>query len=97
MKAIHEKRGWNYEKGKATASPLIDSCAENGLFPSFQKEQLNQLKCLLRCGVPNIRNKVGSHGVGTDVTEVPEHLVSYMIHLTATNLLFLANAEKVLD
>lgn len=97
MKAIHEKRGWNYEKGKATASPLIDSCAENGLFPSFQKEQLNQLKCLLRCGVPNIRNKVGSHGVGTDVTEVPEHLVSYMIHLMATNLLFLANAEKVLD
>ncbi|OEC41374.1 MULTISPECIES: STM4504/CBY_0614 family protein [unclassified Aeromonas] len=101
MKAIHEKRGWSYEKDKATASPLIESCSANGLFPAWQisqpKEILNILKSILITGVPRIRNKMGSHGQGPEVIDIPEHFVSYMIHLTATNLLFLANAEKNLQ
>lgn len=100
LKAIHEKRGWDYEKGKATASPLIDSCSANGLFPEWQKGQPkeinNILKSILRTGVPKIRNEKGSHGHGVEVIEIPEHLASYMIHLTATNLLFLANSDRVL-
>ncbi|WP_324043314.1 STM4504/CBY_0614 family protein [Aeromonas dhakensis] len=94
LKAIHEKRGWTYAKGKATASPLILSCVDNGLFPSYQQEQLIQVNGVLKSGVPTIRNNAGGHGDGVEVIDVPEHFVSYMIHLTATNLLFLANAEK---
>ncbi|MGE6105980.1 STM4504/CBY_0614 family protein [Aeromonas veronii] len=94
LKAIHEKRGWSYAKGKATASPLILSCVDKGLFPSYQQEQLIQLSSVLKSGVPTIRNNAGGHGDGLEVIDVPEHLVSYMIHLTASNLLFLANAEK---
>ncbi|QWL58095.1 hypothetical protein HQ400_07050 [Aeromonas jandaei] len=97
LKAIHEKRGWTYAKGKATASPLILSCVDKGLFPSYQQEQLIQLSSVLKSGVPTIRNNAGGHGDGLEVIDVPEHLVSYMIHLTATNLLFLANAEKNLQ
>ncbi|MCS3833442.1 hypothetical protein HNP10_002203 [Aeromonas veronii] len=97
LKAIHEKRGWTYAKGKATASPLILSCVDKGLFPSYQQEQLIQLSSVLKSGVPTIRNNAGGHGDGLEVIDVPEHLVSYMIHLTASNLLFLANAEKNLQ
>ncbi|MFM5599476.1 STM4504/CBY_0614 family protein [Aeromonas sp. 55A] len=100
LKAIHEKRGWDYEKGKATASPLIDSCSANGLFPEWQKMQHKEInnifKSIIKTGVPKVRNEKGSHGQGPEVIEIPEHLASYMIHLTATNLLFLANAEKAL-
>ncbi|QTL93337.1 STM4504/CBY_0614 family protein [Aeromonas jandaei] len=94
LKAIHEKRGWTYDKHKDTANKLILSCVEKGLFPSFQQDQLMQVGKILECGVPTIRNKTAGHGQGHEVTEVPEHLVSYMIHLTATNLLFLAKADE---
>lgn len=94
LKAIHEKRGWAYDKHKDTANKLILSCVEKGLFPSFQQDQLMQVGKILECGVPTIRNKTAGHGQGHEVTEVPEHLVSYMIHLTATNLLFLARSDE---
>lgn len=96
LKAIHEKRGWAYDKHKDTANKLILSCVEKGLFPSFQQDQLMQVGKILECGVPTIRNKTAGHGQGHEVTEVPEHLVSYMIHLTATNLLFLAKSDESL-
>ncbi len=97
LKAIHEKRGWTYDKNKDTANKLILSCVEKGLFPSFQQDQIMQVGKILECGVPTIRNKTAGHGQGSEVTEVPEHLVSYMIHLTATNLLFLAKADESLS
>ncbi|PKD25079.1 STM4504/CBY_0614 family protein [Aeromonas hydrophila] len=96
LKAIHEKRGWAYDKHKDTANKLILSCVDKGLFPSFQQDQLMQVRKILECGVPTIRNKTAGHGQGHEVTEVPEHLVSYMIHLTASNLLFLAKADEYL-
>lgn len=96
LKAIHEKSGWAYDKHKDTANKLILSCVEKGLFPSFQQDQLMQVGKILECGVPTIRNKTAGHGQGHEVTEVPEHLVSYMIHLTATNLLFLAKSDESL-
>ncbi len=95
LKAIHEKRGWAYDKHKDTANKLILSCVEKGLFPSFQQDQLMQVSKILECGVPTIRNKTAGHGQGHEVIEVPEHLVSYMIHLTATNLLFLSCSEQI--
>lgn len=94
LKAIHEKRGWAYDKHKDTANKLILSCVEKGLFPSFQQDQFIQVGKILECGVPTIRNKTAGHGQGPEVIEVPEHLVSYMIHLTAANLLFLATSNK---
>ncbi|EDV2107726.1 hypothetical protein PV74_000874 [Salmonella enterica subsp. enterica serovar Hadar] len=41
-----------------------------------------------------IRNKEGGHGQGAEITKVPEYLASYTLHLTATNLLFLAKCEE---
>ncbi|PLY37710.1 hypothetical protein F164LOC_09035 [Pectobacterium carotovorum] len=94
MKAIHEKKGWSYGTGDS-ASKLINSCLTNQLVPSYLQSQFTSLKTMLETGIPTIRNKNSGHGQGSEVKPVDEELVSYMLHLTATNLLFIAKcAEK---
>lgn len=95
MKAICEKRKWDY-KPTDTASKLIKTCFENKLIPAYMDNQIASLKQILESGVPTIRNKEGGHGQGAEITEVSEYLASYCLHLTASNLLFLANCEKQL-
>ena len=94
MKAICDFRGWS-DKADPTAKVLIQVCLAKGLLPSFLHSQLAGVRNLLQSGVPTIRNKRSARGQGTSVTEVPESLASYMLHLTASNIVLLvkANAE----
>ncbi|WP_273804850.1 STM4504/CBY_0614 family protein [Providencia rettgeri] len=96
MKAIHEKHHWDYNPND-TAKKLINSCLINNLIPEYLQNQYSSLRILLESGIPTIRNKEGGHGQGTNVTNVPEHLASYTLHLTATNLLFLVKCEEQLQ
>jgi hypothetical protein len=93
MKAIHEKHSWPYNQND-TAKKLINSCLTNGLVPEYLQNQFSSVRILLESGIPTVRNKEGGHGQGAEVTSVPEHLASYTLHLTATNLLFLGNCEE---
>ncbi|WP_342656109.1 hypothetical protein GKC68_00035 (plasmid) [Pantoea sp. RSPAM1] len=93
MKAIHVKKNWPYNPHD-TASKLIASCLSHDLVPSYLQSQFTSLKTMLESGVPTIRNKNSGHGQGVDVLSVHEDMASYMLHLTATNLLFLAKCEK---
>ena len=93
MKAIHDQHSWPYNKND-TAKKLINSCLENNLIPDYLQNQLSSIRILLESGIPTVRNKEGGHGQGSQISTVPEHLASYMLHLTATNLLFLANCEE---
>lgn len=96
MKAIHEKHHWDYNPND-TAKKLINSCLTNNLIPEYLQNQYSSMRILLESGIPTIRNKEGGHGQGTSVTNVPEHLASYTLHLTATNLLFLVKCEEQLQ
>lgn len=93
MKAICDKRGWQYG-ANATAKPLIQVCFDNGLIPSFWESHYSSLRSLLESGVPTGRNKVSGHGQGTTPTTVPDHLVAYMLHMTASAIVFLAEADE---
>lgn len=95
MKSICEKRGWNYS-GNATAKNLIQVCLENGLIPAFWQQNFASLRSLLESSVPTGRNKLGGHGQGPTTTTVPNHLVAYMLHMTASALVFLGEAEAAL-
>jgi hypothetical protein len=95
MKAIHKKHYWPYNQND-TAKKLINSCLSNNLVPDYLQNQFSSVRMLLESGIPTVRNKEGGHGQGSDVTTVPDYLASYTLHLTATNLLFLANCEKEL-
>ncbi len=93
MKAIHDKHSWSYNSND-TAKKLIGSCLKNELVPDYLQNQFSSVRILLESGIPTVRNKQGGHGQGTEITAVPEHLASYTLHLTATNLLFLADCEE---
>ena len=95
MKAICDKRSWSYGKN-ATAKSLIMVCFDNGLIPSFWDQHYSSLRSLLESSIPTGRNKLGAHGQGTKPVSVPNHLVSYMLHMTASAIVFLANAEQSL-
>ncbi len=92
MKAICEKRKWIC-KQPPTASNLIDTCLQNKLIPEFWQQNFTSLRSLLTSSIPSGRNKLSGHGQGTTTTEVPNHLVAYMIHMTASTLVFLAEAD----
>ena len=93
MKAICKIRGWPTQPGN-TASNLITICLKNGLLPTYLESQFNSLRSLLETGIPTIRNKSAAHGQGVDIVEVPEYLARYALNLTATNILFLAEANE---
>lgn len=95
MKAICAKRGWRHDPN-ATSSALLQSLFENGLVPSFWTAHFTALRSTVESGVPTARNRLGGHGQGTEVVEVPRYLVSYVIHLSASAIVFLAEAEKAL-
>ena len=95
MKSICDKRGWGYA-GNATAKNLIQACLDNGLIPAFWQQNFTSLRSLLESSVPTGRNKLGGHGQGASTTSVPDHLVAYMLHMTASALVFLGDAEATL-
>ena len=73
---------------------MIQICFDNGLIDPFWQSHYSSLRSLLESGVPTGRNKLSGHGQGTTPTTVPDHLVAYMLHMTASALVFLAEAEK---
>jgi hypothetical protein len=95
MKIICDKRRWTY-KPTDTASKLIEVCFTNGLIPNHLQSQFGALKSLLESGIPTVRNKQGGHGQGPQQIVVPDYLASYMLHMSASTILLLVNAEKTL-
>lgn len=95
MKSICEKRGWSYNSN-ATAKSLIQVCLDNKLVPEFWQSNFTSLRSLLESSVPTGRNKMGGHGQGPKTITVPNHLVAYMLHMTASTLVFLGEAEAAL-
>jgi hypothetical protein len=93
MKAICDKRQWTYPPS-ATARALIQVCFDKELVPLFWQQQLNSLRSMLESSIPTGRNKLSGHGQGATPTEVPDYLVAYMLHMTASTIVFLTTAEK---
>jgi hypothetical protein len=48
---------------------------------------------MLESSVPTVRNRLGGHGQGTEVVKVPSHVVAYALHMTASTIVFLADAN----
>ncbi|WP_019502937.1 STM4504/CBY_0614 family protein [Pseudanabaena sp. PCC 6802] len=93
LKTICNIRRWQYNQND-TAKKLIDICLMNGLIPQYLQSQFAAVRTILESGVPTIRNRLGGHGQGTQQITVSQNMASYMLHLTATNLLFIIEAEK---
>ena len=93
MKSICDKRKWSYAQN-APCKALIDICFTNGLIPLFWQQHFSALRSTMESGVPTGRNKLGGHGQGSEVVDVPRHIVAYVLHMTAACIVFLVDAEK---
>jgi Domain of unknown function (DUF7014)/AbiJ N-terminal domain 4 len=93
LKAILDRRGWEHPPN-ATCKNLLDKCFAEDLIPAFWQSHMSAIRSLLEGGVPTARNKLGGHGQGVQPTEVPDYIVSYVLHMTAAAIVFLANADE---
>lgn len=96
MKIIIHKRNWVCDKN-ATSKKLIDCCLSNELIPKFWTDQFYSLSNILTSSIGTPRNKLSGHGKGNDDIDVPEHLIQYVLHMTASTIVFLIKAEESLD
>jgi hypothetical protein len=95
MKVICAKRKWVHTP-QATSKALIQVCYEKGLIPPFWQNHFSALRSLLEGGVPTARNRLSGHGQGGAVVEVPDYIVSYVLHMTAASIVFLVEADRQL-
>lgn len=95
MKAICTKRKWTFNSTD-TAKTLIDVCVRQGLFPAAILSHVSGFRSALESGVPTVRNRMSAHGQGASVVDVPPYYASYMLHLTATTVQLLVEAEKAM-
>jgi hypothetical protein len=95
IKTICDKHNWQYQPN-ATCSTLIQICVDNGLIDTFWNSHFSALRSTLESGVPTARNKLGGHGQGSTIVNVPMHISAYVLHMTAACIVFLAESERAL-
>ena len=95
MKVICSKRKWKHDP-HATSKVLIQTLFDNDLIPKFWEQHFSALRSTLESGVPTARNRLGGHGQGAEIVNVPPFLVAYVLHLTASGIVFLCETEKAL-
>ena len=93
LKAICKARKWHYSE-RDTANRLLEIVFNNGLIPNFMQSHFSALRNTLESGVPTVRNRLGGHGQGSQIVSVPEWMAAYTLHLTASNIHLLANADN---
>ncbi len=92
MKIICDKKKWAYNPKSATFKDLVKVCFDNGLIPPFWESMTTHLRCLLETSVPSGRNKLGGHGQGAQIREVPDHVTAFILHMSASAIVFLREA-----
>lgn len=85
LKVICDLKKWQYDP-KATAAPLVQLVIDKGLIPSYLQSSLE--------GLATLRNRIGGHGQGSQIRDVPYYLASYALHLSASNIVMLVEAFK---
>lgn len=93
MKAICDSKKWTYDKG-ATAKKLVDVCFKNGLIDPFWQTHLAHLQGTMENGIATARNKLGGHGQGSQSRTVPREIVAYVLHMTASTIVFLIESAQ---
>lgn len=90
LKTIFQIHGWELPE-KQTVHGLIGSCISNGLLDGYWDQHLTHLRGMLQSSAVSPRNNEAAHGQGHEPREVPEHLAAFVLHVTASTLLFLSN------
>ena len=93
LKAICDKEGWAYAKGHR-APELVTLVTNNALFTHDFDRTFSTYVAMLKAGLPAVRNDAGGHGEGLLTASVTQQIARFAINMTATNIIFLADAHK---
>lgn len=93
IKIICDLNKWPYTD-RDTTGKLLNICKDNKLFEDFFDEEGKTLVKILCEGATRLRNGKTGHGSGAKEKDVPDFYVDYMIHTTATVIIFLINANE---
>ncbi len=93
LKIICSQKKWSYDE-KDTAKQLVERVFEQGLIPDYLQSEFSSLRSTLESGVPTIRNRKSGHGRGNEPRHIPQYLARYVLHLTASTIVFLVSASK---
>lgn len=94
LKSVCDQRGWLYDKDKDTAIKLLALVMDKELVPSFLQNSFGGLRSILENAVPTTRNRTSGHGQGAAPLAVPDYFAAYVLHITASNIVFLIEAHK---
>jgi hypothetical protein len=72
---------------------LISIIFEKGLVPDYLQSEFTAWRATLEAGVPTVRNRAAGHGQGAEPAEVPKYLAAYALHMTASGIVFLVEAN----
>jgi hypothetical protein len=92
LKVVITSRGWPHSE-RSGARELIQVCYDNCLIPECWQQHFTGLRVMLESSVPTPRNRLGGHGQGGQIVDVPPHFVSFALHMTASTLVFLIEAD----
>jgi hypothetical protein len=95
LKVIAAKRRWGAQETD-TAKRLLEIAFSKGLIPSYLQSEFAAIRSTLESGVPTVRNRQAGHGQGATPRVVPDFLAAYILHLTASSILFLVSADDAL-
>jgi hypothetical protein len=96
LKAILDERGWQYDRSRDTAKALLNIAFERGLIPEFLESGVGGLRSVLEAIVPTGRNRTSGHGQGSQPRPVDPHFAAYILHVTASNIVFLVECHRAL-
>ena len=94
LKIICDTHGWSYAATDSTMK-LLQIIFKNNLLPNFMESQFSAMRGLLESGTSVVRNKLGGHGQGAELVEVPSHMVRYALNTAASNILLLTEASDI--
>jgi uncharacterized protein DUF7014 len=96
LKIICHEQKWPFDETD-TAKNLLDVVFKHGLVSKHLQNAFGGLRAILENAVPTTRNRMSGHGAGVTPVAIPAHLAGYVLHITASSILFLVEAEKELS
>jgi AbiJ N-terminal domain 4 len=91
IKSICDSKGWTYQTSDSIKN-LLKIIFDKELLPAFMESEFSALRGLLEGGTSVVRNKLGGHGQGTELKNVPGYWARYALNTAASNILLLVEA-----
>jgi HEPN domain-containing protein len=94
IKTICDRRKWAYP-ANASSKELVKIIFDHELVAKSHETFFAALRSVLESGLPTVRNKsTASHGQGATVVVVPPHVAAFALHLAASSIVLLVEADK---